>query len=88
VIRCSAVHGRRPHDTFGRERRVRRCRRPCPDMLVLADDHCLRDQALAVCGRTDAAGIALYASSLETFVNMVAAGYVGRSRSLSCPAEC
>jgi LysR family transcriptional regulator, hydrogen peroxide-inducible genes activator len=45
------------------------------DMLVLADGHCLRDQALAACGREDAAGRALRASSLETLVNMVAAGH-------------
>lgn len=46
-----------------------------PDMLVLADGHCLRDQALAACSRRDAQATALRASSLETLINMVAAGY-------------
>lgn len=45
------------------------------DILVLADGHCLRDQALAVCGRGDAAGGTLRAASLSTLLNMVAAGY-------------
>ncbi|HYC02183.1 MAG TPA: LysR substrate-binding domain-containing protein [Azospirillaceae bacterium] len=43
------------------------------DLLVLADGHCLRDQALAACARGDMG--ALRAASLETLVNMVAAGY-------------
>ncbi len=46
-----------------------------PDMLVLADPHCLRDQTLAACGGHDARARALRAASLETLVNMVAAGY-------------
>jgi LysR family hydrogen peroxide-inducible transcriptional activator len=46
-----------------------------PDILVLADGHCLREQALAVCGRGDAAGGTLRAASLATLLNMVAAGY-------------
>jgi len=45
------------------------------DLLVLADGHCLRDQALAACSRTDGDAGALRAASLETLVNMVAAGY-------------
>ncbi|MBY0336454.1 MAG: LysR family transcriptional regulator [Acetobacteraceae bacterium] len=45
------------------------------DMLVLADGHCLRDQALAACGRSGALGGTLRASSLPTLLNMVAAGY-------------
>lgn len=45
------------------------------DILVLADGHCLRDQALAACGHTGALGGALRASSLPTLLNMVAAGY-------------
>jgi len=45
------------------------------DLLVLADGHCLRDQALAACSRTDAEAGALRAASLETLVNMVVAGY-------------
>lgn len=46
-----------------------------PDILVLADGHCLRDQALAACGRDGALGGALRAASLPTLLNMVAAGY-------------
>ena len=45
------------------------------DILVLADGHCLRDQALAACGQPGAMGGALRASSLSTLLNMVAAGY-------------
>jgi len=45
------------------------------DMLVLADGHCLRDQALAACGRGGALGGTLRAASLSTLLNMVAAGY-------------
>jgi LysR family hydrogen peroxide-inducible transcriptional activator len=46
-----------------------------PDLLVLADGHCLRDQTLAACGPGAALGGALRASSLSTLLNMVAAGY-------------
>jgi LysR family hydrogen peroxide-inducible transcriptional activator len=46
-----------------------------PDILVLADGHCLRDQALAACGRGGALGGTLRAASLPTLLNMVAAGY-------------
>ena len=45
-----------------------------PDMLVLAEGHCLREQALAAC-RGSGAGDAMRASSLPTLLNMVAAGY-------------
>jgi LysR family hydrogen peroxide-inducible transcriptional activator len=45
------------------------------DMLVLADGHCLRDQALAACGRAGALAAPLRATSLSTLLNMVAAGY-------------
>ena len=45
------------------------------DILVLADGHCLRDQALATCGHSGALGGALRAASLSTLLNMVAAGY-------------
>jgi len=45
------------------------------DILVLADGHCLRDQALAACGYSGAFGGALRAASLATLLNMVAAGY-------------
>jgi LysR family transcriptional regulator, hydrogen peroxide-inducible genes activator len=45
------------------------------DILVLADGHCLRNQALAACGHSGALGGALRAASLSTLLNMVAAGY-------------
>lgn len=45
------------------------------DILVLADGHCLRDQALAACGQSGGASGALRATSLATLMNMVAAGY-------------
>jgi LysR family hydrogen peroxide-inducible transcriptional activator len=45
------------------------------DILVLADGHCLRDQALEACGRNGALNGALRATSLSTLLNMVAAGY-------------
>jgi LysR family hydrogen peroxide-inducible transcriptional activator len=45
------------------------------DILVLADGHCLRDQALEACGRGGALGGTLRVASLSTLLNMVAAGY-------------
>lgn len=50
------------------------------ELLVLADGHCLANQALAACGaKTGAARNALQSSmqaaTLETLVNLVAAGY-------------
>ena len=46
-----------------------------PDILVLADGHCLREQALAACGRSGTPGDTLRAASLPTLLGMVAAGY-------------
>jgi LysR family transcriptional regulator, hydrogen peroxide-inducible genes activator len=45
------------------------------DILVLADGHCLRDQALEACGGNGALNGTLRATSLSTLLNMVAAGY-------------
>ena len=45
------------------------------DILLLADGHCLRDQALAACGGSEPPGGRLRATSLSTLLNMVAAGY-------------
>jgi len=45
------------------------------DMLVLADGHCLRDQALAACGQAGPLAGSLRSASLSTLLNMVAAGY-------------
>ena len=46
-------------------------------LLLLSDGHCLRDQALALCGEGRAAGHPgdLRAASLETLMHLVAAGY-------------
>lgn len=46
-----------------------------PDILVLADGHCLRDQALAACGEPGGRAGSMRAASLSTLINMVAAGY-------------
>jgi LysR family transcriptional regulator, hydrogen peroxide-inducible genes activator len=46
-----------------------------PDILVLADGHCLRDQVLAACGQGGGLRGTLRATSLSTLLNMVAAGY-------------
>jgi LysR family transcriptional regulator, hydrogen peroxide-inducible genes activator len=45
------------------------------DLLVLADGHCLADQVLAACGKRRARLGPFQASSLDTLVNLVAAGY-------------
>jgi LysR family hydrogen peroxide-inducible transcriptional activator len=45
------------------------------DLLVLADGHCLSNQTLQACGRTQQRQGAWQAASLETLVNLVAAGY-------------
>jgi LysR family hydrogen peroxide-inducible transcriptional activator len=51
------------------------------ELLVLADGHCLANQALAACGSKHGPGSrlglqgAMQAASLETLVNLVAAGY-------------
>ena len=45
------------------------------DILVLADGHCLREQALEACGSNGALNGTLRATSLSTLLNMVAAGY-------------
>jgi LysR family hydrogen peroxide-inducible transcriptional activator len=47
-------------------------------LLLLADGHCLRDQAIALCGRGAggrAAGSDISATSLETLFRLAAAGY-------------
>ncbi len=47
------------------------------DLLLLTDGHCLRDQALELCGRPhgDAAIADMRAASLRTLLHMAAAGY-------------
>lgn len=44
------------------------------DLLVLSDAHCLAGQALAACGRNEPRVSSFRATSLETLVNLVAAG--------------
>ncbi len=44
-------------------------------LLLLAEGHCLRDQALALCGTAErASGVDVRATSLETVRHLVAAG--------------
>lgn len=50
------------------------------ELLVLAEGHCLSDQALAICGPRGSTAInalqtGMQAATLETLVNLVAAGY-------------
>lgn len=48
------------------------------EMLVLADGHCLANQALAACGKPAPRSLmqnSMQAATLETLVNLVAAGY-------------
>jgi LysR family hydrogen peroxide-inducible transcriptional activator len=48
------------------------------EMLVLADGHCLANQALAACGKPSPRSLlqsSMQAATLETLVNLVAAGY-------------
>lgn len=45
------------------------------DILLLPDGHCLAMQTLSVCGRKDAARSPFQAASLDTLMNLVAAGY-------------
>ncbi|UEM05757.1 LysR family transcriptional regulator [Skermanella rosea] len=48
---------------------------PADDLMLLEEGHCLRDQALAVCGAGGSpGGRARHATSLETLRHMVAAG--------------
>jgi LysR family hydrogen peroxide-inducible transcriptional activator len=46
-----------------------------PDLLVLADGHCLAMQALRACGRTRTPQGAFRAASLETLLSLVEAGH-------------
>lgn len=45
------------------------------DLLVMADGHCLANQSLAACGAKAGLQSAMQAATLETLVNLVAAGY-------------
>ncbi len=45
------------------------------DLLVMADGHCLVNHALAACGAKAGLQNAMQAATLETLVNLVAAGY-------------
>jgi LysR family hydrogen peroxide-inducible transcriptional activator len=46
-----------------------------PDLLVMADGHCLANHTLAACGAKAGLQSAMQAATLETLVNLVAAGY-------------
>jgi LysR family hydrogen peroxide-inducible transcriptional activator len=45
------------------------------DLLVMADGHCLANHSLAACGAKAGLQSAMQAATLETLVNLVAAGY-------------
>jgi LysR family transcriptional regulator, hydrogen peroxide-inducible genes activator len=45
------------------------------DLLVMSDGHCLVNQSLAACGAKAGLQSAMQAATLETLVNLVAAGY-------------
>jgi len=45
------------------------------DLLVMADGHCLVNQSLAACGAKAGIQSTMQAATLETLVNLVAAGY-------------
>ena len=45
------------------------------DLLVMADGHCLANHALAACGAKAGVQPAMQVATLETLVNLVAAGY-------------
>jgi LysR family hydrogen peroxide-inducible transcriptional activator len=47
---------------------------PAAEVLLLEEGHCLREQALAVCGAAGGASEELKATSLETLAHMVAGG--------------
>lgn len=46
-----------------------------PELLVLAEGHCLANQALAACGAKTPLQSSMRAATLDTLVNLVAAGY-------------
>jgi LysR family hydrogen peroxide-inducible transcriptional activator len=46
-----------------------------PDLMVLADGHCLALQSLRACGRPAAGRSSFQAASLDTLVGLVASGY-------------
>lgn len=68
-----------PHDhTLATKKTVSEADLQRQRLLLLTDGHCLRDQALAVCGQSEATvrdyGLDFRATSLETLRQMVAAG--------------
>jgi LysR family hydrogen peroxide-inducible transcriptional activator len=46
-----------------------------PELLVLADGHCLANQALAACGAKTGIQSSMQAATLDTLVNLVASGF-------------
>ena len=56
------------------------------DLLVLADGHCLSNQTLEACGGSRDVDDCWRAASLETLVNLVAAGYGTTFDSCPCSA--
>lgn len=60
--------------TLGQESRIPVAALAAERLLLLEDGHCLRDQALAVCGQHAARTDGFAATSLHTLVHMVAGG--------------
>ena len=67
-----------PNHPLARKKAVRVDEIDPRSLLLLADGHCLRDQALDLCGHPDlggATGADMRAASLETLLHMTAAGF-------------
>ena len=67
-----------PNHPLARKKAVRVSDIDPRSLLLLADGHCLRDQALDICGHPDlghATGADMRAASLETLLHMAAAGH-------------
>jgi LysR family hydrogen peroxide-inducible transcriptional activator len=63
-----------PHHTLARKESVEESAL-APDLLVMADGHCLANHSLAACGAKAGLQSPMQAATLETLVNLVAAGY-------------
>ncbi|MDE2363242.1 MAG: LysR family transcriptional regulator [Hyphomicrobiales bacterium] len=67
-----------PDDPLSRRKSARIADIDPTNLLLLADGHCLRDQALDLCGQPNLGGGAsadMRAASLETLLHLVAAGF-------------
>ncbi len=67
VLVCPAVH------PFATQTHLHLSDLATPDLILLEEGHCLRDQALSLCS-AQAAPVARHATSVETLWHMIAAG--------------